>query len=128
MGNQFNFKYTACTEEERKEIHSIRSQYAPKEQRESKIDRIRRLDALVKSSATAWSLVLGVVGILIFGLGLTMVLEWSKIFWGIVLMIIGCAPMLMAFPVYKTLLNKNKQRYGEEILRLSDELLNESEN
>jgi len=36
--------------------------------------------------------------------------------------------MLMAFPVYKTLLNKNKQRYGEEILRLSDELLNESEN
>lgn len=127
MSNQFNFKYTAPTEAERKEIDSIRRQYAPKEQTETKIERLRRLDSLVKSTATAWSLVFGVVGTLIFGLGLTMVLEWKILVWGIILMVIGSAPIAMAYPIYRSLLRKNKKRYGTEILKLSEELLNEHE-
>ena len=128
MNNQFNFKYVAPTEEERKEIDSIRRQYAPQEHTESKIERLRRLDALVKSTATIWSLVLGVIGTLIFGLGLTMILEWSIWFWGIILMVIGSVPIALAYPVYKSVLKKYKNRYGEEILRLSEELLNEKNN
>ena len=128
MNNQFNFKYTAPTEEERKEIASIRKQYAPQEKKaESKIERLRRLDALVKNTAIIWSLVLGVVGTLVLGLGLTMILEWSIWLWGIVLMVIGSVPMAIAYPVYKSTLNKGKAKYGDEILRLSEELLNESE-
>ena len=73
MNNQFNFKYTAPSQEERKEIDSIRRQYLPEEQAESKIERLRRLDSLVKNTAIIWSLVLGVMGTLIFGLGLTMI-------------------------------------------------------
>lgn len=125
MENQFNFKYTAPTEEERREIDSIRRQYTPKEKTETKIERLRRLDALVKNTAIIWSLVLGVFGCLIFGLGLTMILEWNIYFWGIALMVIGSAPMAVAYPVYKALLQKYKNRYGEEIVRLSEELLNE---
>ena len=128
MNNQFNFKYVAPTEEERKEIDSIRRQYAPQEHTESKIERLRRLDALVKNTATIWSLVFGVLGTLIFGLGLTMILEWSLWFWGIILMVIGSVPIALAYPVYKSVLKKNKNRYGEEILRLSEELLNEKDN
>ena len=126
MNNQFNFKYTAPTEEERKEIDSIRRQYAPQEHVESKIERLRRLDSLVKNTATVWALVLGVMGTLIFGLGLTMILEWSIWLWGIVLMVIGSVPMAIAYPVYNVVLKKYKKRYGDEILRLSEELLNES--
>ena len=48
MNNQFNFKYTAPTEEERKEIDSIRRQYAPQEKTETKLEKLRRLDGLVK--------------------------------------------------------------------------------
>jgi hypothetical protein len=127
MNNQFNFKYTAPTEEERKEIDSIRRQYAPQEHVESKIERLRRLDSLVKNTAIIWSLVLGVLGTLVLGLGLTMILEWSIWLWGIVLMIIGSVPMAIAYPVYKLALNKGKAKYGDEILRLSEELLNENE-
>lgn len=127
MNNQFNFKYTAPTEEERKEIDSIRRQYAPQEQTETKLERLRRLDGLVKNTAIIWSLVLGVVGTLVLGLGLTMILEWSIWFWGIALMVIGSVPMAIAYPVYKSVLKKYKNRYGEEILRLSEELLNESD-
>ena len=126
MSTQFNFRYTAPTEEERKEIDSIRRQYSPQEQTETKLERLRRLDSLVKNTAIIWSLVLGVFGCLIFGIGLTMVLEWSILLWGIVLMVIGSVPMALAYPVYKSVLNKGKAKYGDEILRLSEELLNEN--
>ena len=127
MNEQFNYKYTAPTEEERKEIASIRRQYAPQEQTESKMERLRRLDALVKNTAIIWSLVLGVVGTLVFGAGLTMILEWGIWLWGVALMAVGSVPVAIAYPVYKWLLKKYKNRYGEEILRLSEELLNEIE-
>ena len=127
MSNQFNFKYTAPTEEERKEIDSIRRQYVPREQSETKIERLRRLDALVKNTATIWSLCLGIFGCLIFGLGLTMILEWDIFLWGVLLMLVGSIPMAIAYPIYKGVLKKYKKRYGEEILKLSEELLNENE-
>ncbi len=127
MNNQFNFKYTALSQEERKEIDSIRRQYVPQEKTESKLERLRRLDGLVKNTAIIWSLMLGVVGTLVLGLGLTMILEWSIWLWGIVLMALGSVPVAIAYPVYKWVLQKYKNRYGEEILRLSEELLNENE-
>ena len=126
MSNQFNFKYTAPSQEERKEIDSIRRQYAPQEKTETKLERLRRLDSLVKNTAIIWSLVLGILGCLIFGLGLTMILEWDILLWGIILMVIGSVPMAVAFPIYNKLLKKGKEKYGDEILRLSEELLNEN--
>ena len=126
MSNQFNFKYTAPSQEERKEIDSIRRQYAPQEKTETKIERLRRLDGLVKNTAIIWSLILGVLGCLIFGLGLTMILEWDILLWGIILMVVGSVPMAVAFPIYNKLLKKGKAKYGDEILRLSEELLNEN--
>jgi len=123
MSNQFNFKYTAPSQEERKEIDSIRRQYLPREEKETKLDRLRKLDALVKNTAMVIALCFGVIGSLIFGVGLTMILEWSILFWGIVVCIIGSVPTLLAYPAYKFVLTKYKKRYGDEILRLSDELL-----
>ena len=129
MSNQFDFKYSAPTEEERKEIASIRKQYAPDEQtkdnKESKLERLRRLDAKVKDTAIIWSLVLGVVGCLVFGLGLALVLEWKIIIWGVIVCAIGCVPMIIAYPTHNYLLKLYKKRYGEEIIKLSEELLNE---
>ena len=126
MSNQFNFKYTAPSQEERKEIDSIRRQYSPQEQTETKLERLRRLDSLVKNTAVVWSLIFGIIGCLVFGLGLTMILEWNILLWGIALMVIGSVPMAIASPVYNKLLKKGKAKYGDEILRLSEELLNEN--
>ena len=128
MSNQFNYRYTAPTEEERKEIDSIRRQYVPQEKTETKMEKLRRLNSLVKNTAMIWALTLGIVGILIFGIGLTMILEWEILLWGIVLMVVGALPMAIAYPVYGVVLKKYKNRYGDEILRLSEELLNEIEN
>ena len=135
-GNKFDFKYSAPTEEERKEIDSIRRQYSPREQTETKIERLRRLDALVKNTAIIWSLVLGVLGILILGFGMSLAMsELSEILGaykdkalliGAIIGIIGLIPTCLAYPIYLITLKKGKKRYGDEILKLSEELLNEN--
>ena len=123
--NQFNYTYSAPTEEERKEIAQIRRQYVAEEKKESNMEKLRRLDAFVKNSATCIALILGVAGCLLFGLGMTMVLEWNYVFWGVFLGVVGAIPMALAYPVYRLVLNRNKKKYGAEIIKLSEALLNE---
>ena len=124
---EFSYTYKAPTESERREIASIRRQYQPREYSESKLDKLRRLDARVKNSAVIISLVLGVVGILVFGLGLTMVIEWGQTVIGIAVMIFGTIPAAIAYPVYRAVIEMNKKKYGPQILKLSEELLGEEE-
>ena len=123
----FEYTYSAPTEQERKEIESIRRQYQaqPVSDREEKLNRLRKLDSFVKNSATTVALILGVVGLLIFGLGMTMVLEWELYIWGVVVGAVGLTPIMIAYPVYNLMLNKNKEKYGEQIIMLTEELLND---
>lgn len=123
----FEYTYSAPTEQERKEIESIRRQYQaqPVSDREEKLNRLRKLDSFVKNSATTVALTLGLVGLLIFGLGMTMVLEWELYIWGVVVGAVGLTPIMIAYPVYNLILNKNKEKYGEQILMLTEELLND---
>ena len=122
--NKFSYTYSAPTEAERREIDSIRRQYGEEKREVSDMDRLRALHAKVKNGATCVSLVLGIVGTLIFGLGLTMILEWGMIIFGIILMALGTIPIALALPIYRAVLKRNKEKYGAEILRLSDEILN----
>lgn len=123
MSEQFNYKYSAPTEQERKEIASIRKQYVQEEKEMTDIERLRFLDSKVKNTAIIVSLCLGVIGCLIFGLGLTMVLEWSMWFWGVLCMVIGAFPMIIAYPAYNFYIEKGKAKYGQEIIELSEKLL-----
>lgn len=124
--DRFEYSYSAPTEEERREIAGIRRAYQPKENNESKLDRLRALDKKVNGTATAVGAFLGVVGVLIFGLGMAMVLEWNLIGWGAAVGVVGCALIGIAYPVHNRVLKKLKDKYGQEILRLSGELLNEN--
>ena len=124
--NKFEYTYSAPSEAERREIESIRRQYEEHPRSaESKLERLRKLDAYVKNSATCVALILGVVGILIFGLGMTMVLEWALPLWGVLVGFVGLPPIALAYPVYRSVSKRNKKKYSAEILRLSEELLQE---
>lgn len=122
--NKFNYTYAAPTEKERSEVESIRRQYVPESTSESGIERLRSLDVKVKRAPLIAAITLGVVGVLVFGLGLTMVLEWNLPVWGAVVAAVGVIPMAIAHPVKKALFKRNKAKYGDEILKLSDEILN----
>lgn len=121
--NEFNYSYKALDERQRREIESIKYQYVDKKYEPSNIDRLKKLDNKVKNTAFIPSLSLGIVGLLVFGLGITCVLEWDLIILGVILGICGAVLMLIAYPVYSFILNKMKLKYKDEILKISDELL-----
>lgn len=124
--NKFVYNYSALTEDERREIEGIRKQYSGEQVKKDSLSRLRELDKRVKNPPLILSIILGVVGVLIFGTGLTMILEWSLYVWGILVMVVGIMPMSIAYPLRKRLVKRNKERYGDEILKLSGELLNEN--
>lgn len=124
---KFTYTYSAPTEAERREIESIRRQYKPDEKVPSKVERLRQLHSKVVGRANAWAIILGVIGTLIFGLGMSMTLEFGELAGGIIVAAIGIIPIAVAFPVYKAVMKAGQKKYGEEILKLSDELLENNE-
>jgi len=125
MNEKFNYTYSAPTEKQKREIEQIRRQYLEKENKnDDKFIRLKRLNSIVKNGATIVALILGVMGVLIFGTGMSLVLEFEKLVLGIVVACIGVIPIAIAAPVYNVVFKHNKKKYGEEILRLSEQLLN----
>lgn len=127
MADKFNYKYSAPTQDERKTVISIRNQYLPKDSHTEKIEKIKKLDNKVKSIPMIIGLTSGVVGLLVFGFGLTLILEWEQYLIGIVVMIIGSIFMIIANPLFIFSHKKLKNKYSEEILQLSIEILNEED-
>lgn len=116
----FQYTYSAAEQEE---IKRIRSKYLPKE--ENKLDRLRRLDASVTQKATVYALVVGVIGSLILGTGMSCCLVWGGVWFlpGIIIGLAGLAMAGAAYPLYERIQKKERQRLAPEILRLSEELM-----
>lgn len=125
QNNKFSYTYSVPTENERREIESIRKNYLP--EKPSKLALLRKLHAKVKNTATAVAISVGIVGLLVFGLGMAMVLQWGLIAAGIAFSAVGCAVMGFAKKIYDCVFQKQKAKYGEEILKLSEQLLNEQQ-
>ena len=124
--NKFKYTYSAPTQEERREIESIRAAYE-RNPRAEKLARLRRLNARVKNAAMSIALSLGIIGVLVFGLGMAMTLSWGMIAAGVAVSAAGIVPKALAAPAYNLILRRGKKKYGEEIVRLSEELLDEDE-
>ena len=120
--NQKGFQYTYSAKEQA-EIKRIRSKYTPKE--ENKMEQLRRLDASATQKATMYAIIVGVIGALIMGAGMSLCMVWAdKLFIpGIVIGIIGMAVLAVAWPLYNRVLKKERERIAPEVLRLTDELM-----
>ncbi len=123
MANNESFEYTYSAPEQ-DEIRRLREKYSPKDEREQKLQRLRSLDASVGRKAATVSIVLGVIGTLVLGIGMCCCLVWTELFLvGIPVGLAGIAGIALAYPVYKRTEEKERLRIAPEILRLTDELL-----
>ena len=118
--NVFTYQYSA---KQNSEVERIRSKYLPRE--ESKIETLRRLDSRVRSAGITLSLVIGIIGSLIFGIGMCFGLD---VFAGsdwltLVFCFLGAAVMLPAYPIYKHRSRKTREELTPEILRISEEII-----
>ena len=121
----FSYRYSA---KENKEVQEIRRKYLPRE--ESKLEELKRLDDMVQNSRTMKSLCVGIGGALVFGLGLCLAMQviGSGIFaiaLGVILGIIGIGGMVVAYPIYRKVFGKTKEKLAPRILELSAELSGE---
>lgn len=120
--NKDTFEYIYSAEQQ-VEIEKIRNKYMPKQ--EDKLEQLRKLDASVTKKGTIISIMLGVVGILAFGGAMSMILVVgnSLLLPGVLLGVLGVVFMVMAYPVFVKVTEKERERIAPEILALTEELL-----
>ncbi len=129
----FTYSYSA---KERAELKKIREKYLPKHPTaEEPMERLRRLDAGVGRRASAVALVLGVLGCLLMGSGMSLIMTelsailglagHQPILFGLLLGLVGMAGVIFAYPVYQLLLERERRRIAPEILRLTEQLMSE---
>ena len=116
----FNYTYSAART---KEVESIRRKYMPHE--ESKLERLKKLDLQVQMAGTLESLCFGIVGALVFGIGMCFFLDvFAGAAWiTALLMVLGSVIMIPAYPIYRRIARKTKKELTPEILRLSEEII-----
>ena len=124
--NKFEYSYSAPNETERREIEDIKSQFVPSERKEDKLTKLRRLNRKVNNPPKIFAYCFGFASLLIFGVGMTMVLQWSLYLWGSLVTAVGVALMCVTHLIFKAFLKRRKKLYGQDIIDISNELLNEN--
>lgn len=126
----FKFTYSA---KEQEEIKAIRKKYSEPEKTEDKMEQLRRLDASVTQKATVVSLILGIVGTLVMGIGMSLAMtdigeiiglaSSVSMLIGIPVGTVGIVLVSLAYPTYNRIVKKERKRIAPEIIRLTDELM-----
>lgn len=117
---QFSYTYSAKQQDE---VKKIREKYVVQE--EDKMEQLRRLDQSVTQKSTMYSLVIGVIGALVMGTGMSCCMVWQGVWFipGIFVGIIGIALVGCAYPLYNHITKKEREKIAPEIIRLTDELM-----
>lgn len=118
----FRYTYSASQQEE---IKRIREKYAPSTQAEDKMEQLRKLDAGVTKRGSVVSLVIGIVSALVMGVGMCCVMVWGDALFapGVAIGLVGILGVIAAYPLYKRITKKRREKLSPEILRLADELM-----
>lgn len=132
MENKETFCYTYSAKEQ-EEIKSIRKKYAAPEECVDKMERLRRLDKSVSDKATVCSLLIGIIGALIFGSGMSLIMtdlgtilgvyQNLALFLGVVTGCAGIVLICLAYPIYNRVIKRERTKVAPEILRLTEELM-----
>ena len=108
----------------------IRANYMEKQSTE--LDELRALDAKVKRPANVFAYIWGSISAIIMGAGMSLVMTdigeaigiTSALVPGITIGVVGLGMALLTYPIYKGILSSRKKKYGAEILKLSEKIMN----
>ena len=106
-----------ASERDQKKAEGIRRQYVSRE--ENKMEQLRKLDSRVKLPGKIAGSILGVIGALVMGAGMSLVMVWGNMAMGLALSIPGLAVLLLGFLAYYLITGSRKKKYAAEIMRLS---------
>ena len=110
---------------EREWVEEIRRDYQEKSVKESKVERLQKLDRAARRPANIFAYTFGVIGALVLGVGmcLAMGVIGDLFALGIVTGILGIAMVSVNYFIYRAIAKAGRKKYAGQILALSDELL-----
>lgn len=114
-----------ATERDQRRAEGIRRQYLARE--ENKMEQLQKLDSKVKSPGKIITSIIGVVGALVMGYGMSLVMVSGVMTTGIAIGVAGMVVALVAYPIYALITNSRKKKYAAEIMRLSDDVIRKKE-
>ena len=107
----------------------VAAEYAPKET--SKVIALKKLDRKAKMGANIFGYTFGIIMTLLFGIGMCFSLKvigsgelWQDIL-GYIVGVIGIIGVSINYFIYKKILAKGKQKYGNDIIALANEIVEE---
>lgn len=114
-------------------VQKIRTQYTEKEH--TQLDALKALDAKVKRPANVFAYIFGSLGAIIMGSGMSLIMTdigatigiTNTMLPGIIIGVVGLLLVIVNYPIYKGILNGRRQKYADQILKLSDEIMEESQ-
>ena len=100
----------------------IANEYSNK--KESKVIALKKLDRKAKRPAEIFAYSNGIIMSLVLGIGmcLSMKVIGSSFVLGIIIGIIGMIGIGINYPLYNKILNKSKEKYSYDIIRLANEI------
>lgn len=118
--DSYNYVYSAKSYDE---VEAIRKRYVREEP--DALEQLKSLDSKVRTAGTLEGLTLGIIGALVFGIGLCIGLDaiGGSDVLSVLFCIAGALMMIPAYPISKRISNKTKAELTPEILKLSDEIL-----
>ena len=121
----FNYTYSASQQEEIKKIRDKSTTPTQIEDKEDKMERLRRLDKSVTKPGTVISLIVGIISSLILGAGMSMCMVWGDELFiiGIIVGVVGMIGIICAYPLYSSITKARREKLAAEIIRLSNELM-----
>ena len=110
-------------------VQKIRTQYTEKEH--TQLDELKKLDAAVKRPANVFAYIFGSIGAIVMGSGMSLIMTeigstlgmGHTMVPGIVIGMIGLIMVLVTYPIYKNILASRREKYAEQIMKLSDEIM-----
>lgn len=111
-------------------IQKIRTQYTEKEH--TALDALTALDRKVKRPANTSAYVFGTVSAIVMGSGMSLVMTdigsavgiTDPMIPGIVIGVIGLVMAIANYPMYKRILGARRKKYADQIIALSDQIMN----
>ena len=112
-------------------VQKIRTEYMEKSNEVKELDALKALDAKVKKPANVFAYIFGSVSALIMGAGMSLTMTdigtqlgiSNTMPIGIVIGVAGLAMAVINYPVYRKLLASRKEKYTDEILKMSEKLI-----
>lgn len=94
-------------------------------QSEESLEQLRIMDKRADRPGTVVSLIIGIIGSVILGIGVRCAIVRSEDLFiaGIVMGAVGIIGVLAAYPIYVAITKRQREKIATEIIRISDKLM-----